>query len=74
MFMSLSKQLIKEMEKLGLKIQSLKHKEGRIYEMLVQPELIEKETTWELEDKMRKKKKNYSELFNTNRDSEDGIL
>ena len=25
--------------------------------MLVQPELIEKETTWELEDKMRKKKK-----------------
>ena len=30
------------MEKLGLEIRNSEHKEGRIYDMLVQPELIER--------------------------------
>ena len=36
--MSLPKELIKEMQKLGLEIKNSEHKDGRIYEMLVQPE------------------------------------
>ena len=36
--MFLSKELIREMEKLGLKVKNSKRKEGRIYERLVQPE------------------------------------
>ena len=40
--MSLPKELIKEMERLILEIKDSEHKEGRIYEMLVQPELIER--------------------------------
>ena len=40
--MSLPKDLIKEMEKLGLEIKNSEHKEGRIYEMIVQPELLER--------------------------------
>ena len=40
--MSLPKELIKEMEKLDLEIKDLEHKEGRIYEMLVQPKLQRK--------------------------------
>ena len=38
----LSKELIKKMEKLGLKIKNLEHKEGRIYEMLLQLEILNK--------------------------------
>ena len=40
--MSLPKELVREMEKLELKIKDSKHKEGRIYKMLVRPELIER--------------------------------
>ena len=40
--MPLPKELIKEVEGLELEIKDSEHKEGRIYEMLVQPELIER--------------------------------
>ena len=33
---------LKEMEKLGLEIRNSEHKEGRIYDMLVQPEINRK--------------------------------
>ena len=38
--MSLPKELIKETEKLEMEIKNSEHKEGKIYEMMVQPELI----------------------------------
>ena len=46
--MSLPHELIREMEKLGLEVKNLKHKEGRIYETLEQPELFS--TNWDSED------------------------
>ena len=40
--MSLPKELIKEMENLEFEIKDSEHREGRIYEMLVRPELLER--------------------------------
>ena len=48
--MSLPKELVREMEKLELKIKDSKHKEGRIYNMLLRPDLIGKKKESRIDD------------------------
>ena len=51
------------------KIQELRNKRVKLVKVIWRNQAVE-EATWELEEEMRK---NYPELFSTNRDSEDGI-
>ena len=59
----------KPVEIVDSKIQELRNKRVKLVKVIWRNQAVE-EATWELEEEMRK---NYPELFGTNRDSEDGI-